>query len=242
MNAGLLLLLSRTSDPAIRTLQQQAPDRLVHATIRDLSSAGWRYESGRPQQASACAGGRVVPVERIAAVVCRIAAVVPSDLPHVHPEDRAYVADEMTAFVRAWLAQFTGVRFNQPTWASLAGPGWHPLQWTWLVGRLGVPVAATPSADVARSECETMTATVVHDEVFGFTDPTLIEYSLRIARAVHSELLAVTFVRDRGWAFLSAHPFPVLDAASAPALLRRAFRLTANPSITPDAGALCDVA
>jgi hypothetical protein len=239
-----LLLLARADDSVVRTLRQQAPHRLAHATIADLSRAGWQYESGRPDQASACADGRVIPVEHIAAVVCRIAAVLPSDLPHVHRDDRAYVADEITAFLRAWLAQFTGVRFNVPTWASLAGPGRHPLQWTCLAARIGVPVVAfpPPTADVVRSERETITATVVHDEVFGLTDSTLIDYSLRIARAVHSDLLAVTFVRDSDWRFLSADPCPALDSASAASLLQRAFGNGSNPSITPSAGTLCDVA
>jgi hypothetical protein len=244
MSDAHLLLLARTDDPAIRTLRQQAPHRLAHASIADLSRAGWRYESGRPERASACAGGRLVPVERIAAVVCRIAVVTPSDLPHVHRDDRAYVAAEITAFLRAWLAQFTGVRFNEPCWASLAGPGWHALQWTWFVAGIGVPVMvpSPPSGGSGRSERETATATVVRGEVFGPIDPTLIDYSLRIARAAKSELLAVTFVRDREWQFLSADPCPELDSISAAALVRRAFAPPARPSIEPRADALCGAA
>lgn len=244
MTDACLLLLARTEDPAIRTLRQQAGYRLAHASIADLSCAGWRYESGRPEQASAFAAGRVIPAEHIAAVVCRIGVVTPRDLPHVHRDDRVYVAAEITAFLRAWLAQFTGVRFNEPTWASLAGPGWHSIQWTWLVARIGVPVgpASSSLADAGRSERETMTATIVRGEVFGLTDPTLVDYSLRIARAVQSDLLAVTFVRDRGWRFLSADPCPTLDSASAAAVLRRAFTQPSGRSIEPRAPVSCDAA
>lgn len=244
MNDARLLLLARTNDTVVRTLQQQAPQRLVHATIADLSCAGWRYQSGRPEQASACAAGRAISAERIAAVVCRITAVVPSDLPHVHRDDRAYVVAEMNAFLRAWLAQFAGVRFNEPTWASLAGPGWHPLQWTWLVAQTGVPVAASPSSptDGTRVAHDTVTATIVGHEVFGVTDSTLVDYVRRIARGVRSELLAVTFVRDGVWRFLSADPCPALDAASAAALLHRAFAPVAEKVIEYPAGALCGAA
>jgi hypothetical protein len=238
-----LLLIARAEDPAIGTLRQQPPHRLAHASITDLTRAGWRYESGRPDQASACAGGRVIPADHIAAVVCRITSVVPRDLPHVHRDDRAYVAAEITAFLRAWLAQFAGVRFNEPTWVSLAGPGWHPLQWTWLVSRIGIPVAPSSlSAGVTESERETLTATVVHDEVFGVTDPVLIDYSLRIARDVQSEVLAVTFVRDREWRFLSADPCPVLDSASAAALLRRAFARDSGSEPNERVDVLCGAA
>lgn len=244
MDDACLLLIGRPDDALVRTLRQQAPHRLAHASIADLSRAGWRYESGRPDRASACAGDRVIPAARIAAVVCRIALVLPTDLLHVRGDDRAYVAAEMNAFLRAWLAQFTGVRFNEPTWVSLAGPAWHPLQWTWFVARLGVPVAAssTPSTDVVQIERETLTATIVRGEVFGLSDPTLVEYALRIARAAKSELLAVTFVRDRDWKFLSADPCPALDSASVAALLRHAFGPASKLSIESSVGELCGAA
>jgi hypothetical protein len=239
MPDGCLLLFAHSGDPAIHTLRQQASHRVEHVSIADLTRDGWRYESGRPDHASACAGGRIIPAEHIAAVVCRIAAVTPSDLAHVHRDDRAYVAAEATAFLRAWLAQFTGVRFNEPTWVSLAGPGWHPLHWTWLVRELAIPAVASPLASAAGRRERPLTATVVHEEVFGVADPAVIDYSLRIARAVNAELLAVTFVRDSDWRFLSADPCPPLDSASAAALLRLAFARGSGSSITEDVGALC---
>lgn len=244
MADGCLLLLARADDPAIRTLRQQAPLRLSHARIADLSRAGWRYVSGRPDQATACVDGRVISADEIAAVVCRIPAIMPSDLPHVHRDDRVYVAAETNAFLRAWLAQFAGVRFNEPTWASLAGPAWHALQWTWLVANIGVPVVASAQAviEAAHAELQTATATVVGGAVFGLTDPILINYSLRIARAVHSHLLAVQFVRDRDWKFLSADPCPELTSTSAAALLERAFARAPEreASIKPHAGVVWD--
>jgi hypothetical protein len=244
MSDGCLLLLARAEDAAARTLRQQAPHRLAHASLADLSCTGWRYESGRPEQASACAGGHVIPAEHITAVVCRFDVIRPAELPHVHRDDRAYVAAEITAFLRAWLAQFAGRRFNEPTWASLAGPAWHSLQWTWRVARIGVPVAALSRspANIPLARCETVVATVVGGDVFGPTDPTLIDYSLRIARAVKSELLAVTFVRDHEWRFLSADPCPELDSVTAAAVVRRAFTHPSGPSVEPRADPLCDVA
>lgn len=244
MSDACLLLLARAGDPAARMLRQHAPHRLAHASIADLSCAGWRYESGRPEQASACAGGHVIPSEHIAAVMCRIAVVRPDELPHVHRDDRAYVAAEITAFLRAWLAQFAGLRFNEPTWRSLAGPGWHSFQWTWRVARIGIPVAelSRSPADVRRSRRETVVATVVGGDVFGLTDPTLLDYSVRIARAAKAGLLAVTFVHDGDWKFLSADPCPTLDSATAAAVLRRAFTHPSGPSIEPRTGVACGAA
>lgn len=217
MGDGCLLVLARDDDPAVRMFQQQASSRVAHASIADLSRAGWSYETGRPECASACAAGRMIPADEITALVCRIDAVFPNDLSHVHRDDRSYVAAEMNAFLFAWLMQFTGVRFNAPSWASLAGPAWHSLQWTWLAASVGVPVA-TPAEERGAT-----TVTVVGEEVFGITDRTLTDYSLRIARAVDSTLLSVTFVRDGDWKFQSADPCPVLDAVTTAAVLDRAF-------------------
>jgi hypothetical protein len=214
------LLLARAKDASIRVLQGQAPNRIVHADIGDLSRIGWRFSGGSPEKATAFASGRVIETRRIAVVLCRIALVTSEDLVTVHPEDRAYAASEMTAFLRAWLMQFQGVRCNEPTWMSLAGPGWHPQQWIWIVSRLGVPVIEAAVKGVARKDCETAMALVAGREVLGVVDPTLVDYSLRIARAVKARLLSLRFVRDGRWRFEAAESRPDLDEASAAALLR----------------------
>lgn len=214
-----LLLLAREEDSSIRVFQQRARYRVMHASIADLSCAGWRYVGGCPERATACAGGRTISATQITAVLCRISHVAASDLRTIHADDREYAAAEMTAFLRAWLAQFQGELCNEPTWMSLAGPGWHPLQWTWIVSHLGVPVMSEAQRVRAASmHCET--ATVSGGEVFGVTDPTLIEYSLRIARAEKARSLAICFVHDDEWRFASADPCPQLDETTAAALLR----------------------
>ena len=129
----------------------------------------------------------------------------------VHVDDREFAAAETTAFLRAWLTQFRGVRCNEPTWMSLAGPWWHPLQWSRLVTELGIP------ASVATRE--TATAVVSGRDVFGTTVPQLVDYSKRIASAVRARSLAIRFVRNGEWCFHSAEPCPQLDEPNADALL-----------------------
>ncbi|MEP6620353.1 MAG: hypothetical protein ABJE47_13600 [bacterium] len=220
-----LLVIARPDDHAVRVLQQQAGGRVLHASIADLSLGGWHYDAQHPARASAVAAGRVIAARHFAATICRIGVIRASDLPHLHRDDRDYVAAEMNAFLRVWLEQGTAVRFNTPTWVSLAGPAWHPLQWTWFVGQLGVPVHPTlPSASpVTPSPDETTTVTVVGKAAFGGADPVVNAYALQIARAVHSELLGVTFARHGTWTFLSASPTPVVDATNAAAILHHAF-------------------
>lgn len=232
MSDGCLLAVARSGDPAIAMLRAYAPGRVAHATIADLSRAGWRYEVGNPARLSACATGRVIRAPDIAGVLCRVGAVLPGDLPHIHVDDRVYVAAEMNAFLHAWLMQFDGVRFNDPSWVSLAGPSWHPLQWTWLLERLGIPVATPRRPAEAERPSSTATATLVGSSVFGVEEPELADYTVRIACAVRSELLAVTFAHDGEWKFVSADPCPPLGTATAGALIKHTFasRITAMRS------------
>ena len=234
MSNGCLLVVAHHEDPAVQLLKRQLPHRVAHAAVDDLSRAGWRYENDRPERAMACAGGHIVPATDIAAVVCRIHAVAPTDVPHIDREDREYVASEINGFLYAWLTQFTGVLFNAPTWTSLAGPAWHPLQWTQLVSRLGIPVSTSPES---HGSPDTVTATVVGDAVFGVTEPALVAMSLRVARASQAGLVSVTFTHDGTWRFCSADPCPALDASTGAALLLRAF-----PGAEADIGALCGAA
>ncbi len=238
MSERVLLLFARAGDPAIETLRQLQPQRLRHVDVADLSSAGWRYVVGRPERATACASGEILAAGQIAAVLCRIVAVVPQDLGHLHGDDRAFAAAEMNAFLRAWLAQFAGRRGNEPNGTSLAGPAWHAMRWRWLAARLGVPAVAAsfampdaPPSDLdARSDPDGVTVLVIGGQVVRRTDPTLERYSLRIAREVGSSLLALRFVWDHQWRFESADACPTLNLRRAAKLIDWAFATPAEDS------------
>ena len=220
MNERCFLVLAHAGDPAIRTLRQLLPQRLVHATIADLSSSGWRWVVGRPELATAAADGRVLRAEQIAAVWCRLASITPEDLTHLHADDREFAAGEMHAFLRAWLSQLGDRVCNQPNSTSLAGPAWLPMRWRWLAARSGIPAVAPASA---ADQSEALTVLVAGHQVFGTRDPSLVRHALRLARAVRSTLLAARFVKQGEWRFASADPDPQLDAAGAAALLEWAF-------------------
>jgi len=218
----LLLLVARDDDPIVAALERHAGRRVLHARPEDLAHEGWRYVGNRPDLACAFAGGRMVAASEFAAVLCRVAAVVSSDLPHLDPEDRHYAAAEITAFLHAWLLQFRGMRCNEPTWMSLSGPAWHPLQMADIVARLGIPFTA------ANGDREA-TAVIAGSKVFATHDPVLIDYSKRIARECWSNLLAIRFVRDRGWKFRSVESNPAIDAAQARALLDALLPMPRDP-------------
>ena len=220
MSERCFLVLARAGDPAIQTLRQLLPQQLVHATIADLSSSGWRSVVGRPELATAAIDGRVLRAEQIAAAWCRLTTITPQDLTHLHADDREFAAGEMHAFLRAWLSQLGERVCNQPNSTSLAGPAWLPMRWRWLAARSGIPSVAPGSA---AEQGEAVTVLVAGRQVLGTRDASLVFHALRLARAVRATLLAARFVRQGEWRFASADPNPQLDEESAAALLEWAF-------------------
>src|SRR5262245_16897186 len=220
MREQRFLVLARAGDPAIQTLRRFLPQQLVHATIADLSTSGWRSVVGRPELATAAIDGRVLGAGQIAGVWCRLTTITPQDLTHLHAEDREFAAGEMHAFLRAWLSQLGERVCNQPNSTSLAGPAWLPMRWRWLAARSGIPAVAAASA---AGQGEAVTVLVAGHQVLGTRDASVIRHALRLARAVRSTLLAARFVKQREWLFESADPNPQLDGAGAAALLEWAF-------------------
>src|SRR5512135_582318 len=98
-------------------------------TPADLSRPGWRLRCGRPELTRAAVGDRTVRRDEIDAVVTALAWIWPHDLPHVVPEDRDYVAQEMAAFLLAWLHELNCPVLDRPTPSSLTGCGRATLKW-----------------------------------------------------------------------------------------------------------------
>jgi hypothetical protein len=231
MSEPALLLLARAGDPIVGALRRFEPQRLVHVDIPDLTSAGWRYEVGRPALATACARGRVLASSEIGGVLCRLTAVGPQDVSHLHGEDRAFAATEINAFLRAWLAQFGERLCNEPSPASLAGPAWHAMRWRWLARRLNVPVVTDLHDNVEHSNA--VTVLVTGNEAIGTANATLVRHSLDIAAAVRCKLLSLRFVWDGRWRFESADSFPQPGMHGAARLLEWATGARSNPSQEP---------
>jgi len=69
-----------------------------------LSVPGWCCDPENPSASRLVADGQAIDAARLTDVSTTLDAVLPSDLPHVRAADREFVAAEMTAFLRVWLA------------------------------------------------------------------------------------------------------------------------------------------
>jgi hypothetical protein len=158
------------------------------ATPRDLSRRGWRWRIDRPQDARAATGNRVIPADELDGVVGLLPWVSAWELGHIVPEDREYVASEMSAFLLAWLSQLECPVLDRPTASSLTGFGHGPQAWAAAAARAGV------CADPRAEDQPATEVTVLGGRAVAPGMPTMLRSAaLRVAAAAGRELVTLRF-------------------------------------------------
>jgi hypothetical protein len=196
-------------------------------TCEDLSLAGWRHQPGAPADSTAVIGGMPVPVPKITGVLTRRPRIFEWEPIRTVRGDRAYVAAEMTAFLRSWLADLECPVLNRPASTCLSGPGWRREQWAYTAARLGIPVQPVtyhldPGSDITEENLSPpeenlsppdVTVTVVGAMCLGTADNALAGHARRLAAAAGVDLLAVRFGKTVGGFHLhDADPWPAISS------------------------------
>lgn len=227
----MLLVLASQYDEAARTLVRHWSARGAALLTPDsLCTEGWRYDDAWPEDSRAVVDGVSLREEQLRGVLVRLPSVPGNELVQLHPEERAYVAAEMTAFLLAWLSRLPCPVLNRPTAACLAGPGWRAEQWLHAAARAGLSTvrlrrgtreagAAPPPMDGAPPPTR---VTVVGQRCLGATTPNQARDALCLARAAGVELLSVHFAGTPSAPLVAgASLWPELDVDLAEALLER---------------------
>ncbi len=227
----MLLILASQYDEAARALARCWSSYDAALLSPDsLCREGWRYDDARPEGSRAVVDGTPLRAEELRGVLVRLPSVPQDELVQLRPEERAYVAVEMTAFLLAWLSHLPCPVLNRPTAQCLAGPGWRPEQWLHAAARAGLPTVPlrrgtgelgsvpAPTDDATPLAC----VTVVGRRCLGATTPTLARHARCLADAAGVELLSVQFVGPpRAPRVAGASLWPELDAPLSEALLER---------------------
>ena len=201
----MLVILASPRDVAARALANRwtARDAML-LTPADLSTAGWCFDPAAPGGGSAVIAGQRTRVQDIRGVVTCLPAVLPGDLPHIVPSDRAYVAEEMTAFLLAWLSALACPVVNRPVSPFLAGPNWRPLQWAHAAVRVGIRL---PSHAASASGIQTVVA--VAGRCLGVVNQPIERSIVELAAKAETTLLAVHLrAAEGGTVFAGADPWP----------------------------------
>ena len=188
-------------------------------TAQDLSVAGWHQRLSGMDGGTAVAQRKLVPQREITGVLTLLPCVVEEELVDIVPEDRAYVAAEMTAFLLFWLSRLKCPVLNRPTPTCLSGPYWRPEKWVRVAAYAGIPVQpvrrlAAPSGSIAGEEPlpSATTLTIIGTRIFGEAEPGLQRQARCLAELAGVELLAVRFSSpERGARFVGADIVPDLS-------------------------------
>ena len=91
-------------------------------TAPDLSTRGWRQSLSGGDGGTAVVGGRRVTQNEISGVLTLLPCVTEQELVDIRPQDRPYVAAEMTAFLLYWLSRLSLAMFSAPQLADAGLP------------------------------------------------------------------------------------------------------------------------
>ncbi len=213
----MLVVVASRYDLSARALVSQwsAQDtRLL--TCADLSVTGWRHYTDGTLCSTAVIDGQVIAFEEISGILSRLPGVPEEELVSILPDERPYIAAEMTAYLYFWLATLKCPVLNRPTPTCLTGPYWRPERWMYAAGQLGMAIhplrrqvlLSTYPAHVPASPSP-VTVTVVGEKCLGAVDRALAHQARRLADVAQVDLLVVQFSGPEPDAFfLGAHLWP----------------------------------
>lgn len=233
----MIVVLARAGDRAARALVTRwKPHGAALLSPADLSRPGWCYSPMGARREACVVDGREVETERISAVLIRLALVTDADVPHIHPEDRAYVAAEMTAFLVAWLSSLDCPVLNPPVPPFLTTPPSGRGRWVHLASELGIPVEPSrqrfrrgEASTVCDEPANVSVVTVVGQRCVPDDDEVLSGYARQLAAAARSPLLTVRFsLSGEGPRFLTVDGQPDV---SDPVLADSLFHCLSPPAL-----------
>jgi hypothetical protein len=214
----MIVIAANRWDPTPKALVSRwGEHHAAVVTAEDLSQAGWRQHSNGIERNTAVLGGKLVPQAEVTGVLTLLPCVFAEELVDIAPEDRSYVAAEMTAFLLFWLSrlQYQCPVLNRPTSSCLSGPSWRREKWIHAAAQAGIPVqalhrhTALPTSVEEEATHGSVTVTVVGKCTFGEVEPDLQRQARCLADLAGVELLAVRFSGpERGATFVSADSVP----------------------------------
>jgi hypothetical protein len=210
---AIIVLASHNNQP-VQNLVKSWGEKACLLTPQHLSQKGWYFNSNNCQAGEWVMNEQIFPNAEIDAVLTYIPRVFTFDLPQIVESDRPYVAQEMTAFLLAWLTQLSCPVVNQPTPSCLMGKNWRWHHWLYLATKLGIGIKQTAIdtqipqkwSDYRASALETaLKITVIGDYLIGSNNDILLNQARQIAQTANTEILTVYFTSDKNDAqFLGA--------------------------------------
>ena len=169
----LIIVVGSRHDPVAVSLAASWPNAAL-LSAEDLTSEGWTWTGDGGAQRWVVAG-RTLDDSSVSGVFVRRSAVLPAELTHVHPDDRAYLAAETQAFLIAMLGSTAATVVNPVGDGAMGDELIRPEQWMVAAAAVGLSVRPlTLTRRALRShEGNVHTVEVVGARAFGDTPDSL---------------------------------------------------------------------
>jgi hypothetical protein len=110
-------------------------------TAIDFACIGWNSGFGNVIiDETFCIQRQKYNENEITSIINFLPAITQNELPFINEDDREYVAQEMNAFLLAWLYKLNKKVINQPTASSLIGIQYRPVTWLLKISEFGFTV------------------------------------------------------------------------------------------------------
>lgn len=164
---------------------------------------GWRLGINESSEGRWTCRGETRPDKAITVVLTRIVQVDPLELTWIQAARRTFVAEEMNAFLLAWLGGLKCPVINQPSPGCLCGRNWSWQHWAHLANHIGIPVR-----EARRGLGEGMGVTVIGDKAIGCTRERSSDcqnWALQLCAAASQEVAYFHFqTSERGLGLVNA--------------------------------------
>ena len=168
----------------------------VLCSAEDLTRPGWVWPLSSPERSRWVVNGSVIDDREVTGVFVRRSCVYPEELVSTHPDDRAYLAAESTAFLAFVLSRTAARVVNPVADGALGDDAIRPERWMPAAADLGLNPASLrlkPNGSV-RPPVKAATAEVVGRDVFGDAPARLRAAATELAAALG--LIYAAFVFD----------------------------------------------
>jgi hypothetical protein len=183
-------------------------------TAKDLASEGWSCGFAQTDtKQSFCIENQIFYEEEISFILTLLPSITPNELPFIKEEDRAYVAQEMHAFLLGWLFKLKDKVINKPTPSSLIGIFWKQSTWLLKISKFEFDVKKShfdtiiPYQIIATSYLKIY---VVGENIFGIDDKNIQQNILQFTKKYNIKFLTIEY-KIQGTKIVLTSMYPNID-------------------------------
>jgi len=181
----MIVVVGSRHDSVATDLVASWPEAAL-CSAEDFVSPGWVWPLSQPESRTWIVNTKQVRDAQVTGIFIRRPTVYPEELATTHPDDRAFVASEIHAFLMFVLATTSARVVNPVCDGAFGEEALRPERWSTVASELGIPVRPlrVSSGPRRRTRYRTYGVEVIGAEVFGDAPSRVLESARRFMAAL----------------------------------------------------------